>query len=548
MTGQVVARRWHRRLVEFLVFGVLPAVLVLAILWTLVQLVSVSMAEAQAASSLQERRGAYEQTATALATYLGGAAVESNAQLVAQFVTNTPQAGQSDGVFATNTPMVTPAPPSATPQPDAQSAGPATPFVAPTFFPAPAAEIPMIAGTAVPTPVPLIARNYELVNIMLLGGDDELATDGSVRTDTMIIVSINTQTRTVSMLSLPRDLFVYIPTPTMARLNTVYGIGESFGWQGGGWGLLRETIFYNFGINVHYYIKANFTGFETIIDTLGGVEIAVDCAYEDYYPKAVIDPSLPVEQNYELRTLEPGYYRFDGFDALWYTRTRRVADDFDRGRRQQQMLRAIFRAARDQGLVNSVPQLWGEVTQVVETNVPFDVMLGLLPIAVDVDPAQIANYTMKRLYHTTPWQPSEGPYAGQFVQLPVYDTIQQLLTEFYLPPTSNRVVTTNARVVVYNGTGRDGMDRVAAEKLRDAGIVAIAAGSVDPVETTSVVDRVGDDKGSLTPAILTALNQRSGAAAVQPDPSRAEDYTIVLGADYNSCTANIVSPDQLGGA
>ncbi len=383
---------------------------------------------------------------------------------------------------------------------------------------------------------------------MLLGGDDELATDGSVRTDTMIIVSVNTQTRTVSMLSLPRDLFVYIPTPTMARLNTVYGIGESFGWQGGGWGLLRETIFYNFGINVHYYIKVNFTGFETIIDTLGGVEVAVDCAYEDYYPKAVIDPSLPVEQNYELRTLQPGYYKFGGFDALWYARTRRVADDFDRGRRQQQMLRAIFRAARDQGLVNSVPQLWGEVTQVVETNVPFDVMLGLLPIAVEIDPAQIANYTMKRLYHTTPWQPSEGPYAGQYVQLPVYETIRQLLTEFYLPPTTSRVVTTSARVVIYNGTGREGMDMVAAEKLRDAGIVAVAAGSVGVVETTSVVDRVGDDKGSLTPAILSALNQRNSAASVQPDPNRTEDYTITLGTDYNSCTANVVSPDQLGGA
>ena len=71
------------------------------------------------------------------------------------------------------------------------------------------------------------------------------------------------------MLSLPRDLLVYIPSGRMGRLNTAYGIGENLSWDpGGGFGLLRQTLFYNFGINVHYHARVNFSGFEAVIDRL----------------------------------------------------------------------------------------------------------------------------------------------------------------------------------------------------------------------------------------------------------------------------------------
>ena len=71
----------------------------------------------------------------------------------------------------------------------------------------------------------------------------------------------------------------------MGRLNIAYGIGENIGWQpGGGFGLLRQTLFYNFGINVHYHARVNFSGFEAVIDRLGGIDIAVDCDYRDLYP------------------------------------------------------------------------------------------------------------------------------------------------------------------------------------------------------------------------------------------------------------------------
>jgi LCP family protein required for cell wall assembly len=515
-----------KRLAAWTWYRLMPFLLFVALVWTGWHALQAGIRMSQANALLISRQPAYAATAGAIAP---SDEPSGALRLVAQFATNTP-----DAPIVTATPFVT-------------SDAPPTPFIAPTIFAPPDAVVERIAGTAVPTRVPLIPRNYELINIMLLGSDDEISTDGTLRTDTMLIVSINTEAKTVSVLSLPRDLFVYAPTPTMTRLNTVYGIGEAFGWQGGGWGLLRETVFYNFGINVHYFAKVNFSGFETIIDRLGGVEIAVDCVYQDYYPKAVIDPTLPVEQNYELRTLPVGYYRFNGFDALWYARTRRLADDFDRGRRQQQVLRAIFRAALNQGLITSVPQLWDEITQVVTTNIPFDVMLGLLPIALEVNPDDIQNYTLIRTYHTTPWQPTEGPFAGQFVQLPVYEPIRQLLTEFYQPPTRNRVSLEQSRIVIYNASGNPDWDRVAAYKLREVGITALPAGAVDVQERTSIIDHVADEKGSPLPVMLRALNLNSQAVVVQPDPNREVDYRVILGADYRSCTSNVLTPDQVGG-
>ena len=98
----------------------------------------------------------------------------------------------------------------------------------------------------------------------------------------MIIVSINRDTGTVNTLSLPRDLYVYVPQLGMRRLNVAFGWGEAVGWTAGGFGLLRDTLIYNLGINVHYYAKVNITELESVIDLIGGVDVAVDCNYQDY--------------------------------------------------------------------------------------------------------------------------------------------------------------------------------------------------------------------------------------------------------------------------
>jgi len=517
------------RVLRWILWGLMPALLLVATLWS-AWLTFDALGQTQGRiDKIEGRRNAYAATATAIAPSEGQVQVWR----VAQFATNTP--------IATPAATVTPQVLQASPTLDAPQQA-ATPFVAPTFFPAPPADLAEISGTAVPTPVPVIPRDYELVNILLLGSDEEVAEDATIRTDTMIIVSVNTQTRSVSMLSLPRDLFIYVPTPTMARLNTVYGIGESFGWSDGGFGLLRQVIFYNFGINVHYYAKVNFSGFESIIDALGGIQLAVDCTYQDYYPVEDFDLSRSIEENYELRTLPVGYYTMNGFDALWYARTRRLTTDFDRGRRQQQVLRAIFRAARANGQLANLPQLWGQITSVVETDIPFEVALGLLPIALDIDPNTVENFVLVRTYHTTPWQPPTGPYAGQFVQLPNYEPIRELLLDFYQPPTESQIALGRARITVYNGTGNADWDKVAADRLASEGFVAIAGGPAERSDytDTQIIDYVGEAKGSPIAQLIEVLNSSPEQVSMQPDPNRSTDYAIILGANYNSCDAPVI--------
>ncbi|MDQ7036007.1 MAG: LCP family protein, partial [Anaerolineae bacterium] len=321
-----------RGILSFFTFRIIPTLLLMAILWTLFQIIGVLWSSYIEQSQIASRQGDYAATASAIAAQSDDNEQGSNGQIrLMQFATNTPQdaveeatVSNGGGGFPTNTPIAT-EPPSITATPilptdiaERQQ----TPIVLPTFFPPANSSEQTIAGTAVPTRVPVIPRDYELINILLLGDDGEITNDNTLRTDTMIIVSINTETESVAMMSLPRDLFIYTPTPTMTRLNTVFGIGESFGWSGGGFGLMRETIFYNFGIQLHYYAKVNLSGMREIIDTLGGVDIAVDCNYQDYALIGADVPSQAVLADEEalLYTLPVGYYHFTGGEALlWFS-------------------------------------------------------------------------------------------------------------------------------------------------------------------------------------------------------------------------------------
>ncbi|NWF68648.1 MAG: LCP family protein [Chloroflexi bacterium] len=571
-----------RRFLRFFFVGLIPALLILGlavgVLWSGFRVAAAMTDRLSAMSRLNERAAAYVQTATAIAptimTHTATSTQTPNAtatppptststatatpqptltptplppsatptpQVIVQFTTNTPLP-PTLALPPTNTPAalisVTPAPtftPTATLAPSATPTTAATARALPTLLIPENPDPAQVDVTAIPTAVEFIPREYALVNIILLGTDAEITNDGSLRTDTMIIVSINLDTGTVAMLSLPRDLFVYIPALGMQRLNVAYGYGEAVGWTDGGFGLLRQTILYNFGINVHYYALVNLSGFETIIDAVGGVDLAVDCAIQDYQLIGAQMPAGAVQANDEgLWTLPVGYYRMSGAEALWYARSRHNSLEFDRGRRQQQLLRAILRSARDQGLLTQVPTLWNETMSVVETNLQLDDIIGLLPIAVNLESSAIENFRFIRLYHTTPWTTPDGSN----VQLPIFDTVRELMIDFYTPPTQSQVSVERATIAVYNGTTNTDWDRVAAERLNWEGFSAVAMGAAQTSSYTDTVliDYTGQEKGSSLEAIALLLNIRPENVLIEPDPNRSSDFAVIVGSSYNSCT------------
>lgn len=496
------------------------AALLLALGWTLLHLVE--LAATSVDESADSRRAAYRATATAM-----NRSADETGRLHPrwQFV------------------LLQDAPP---PPATLEAPTPATIIEAPNSISLPTLMVPPgpssseLAGTQVPPPAQRIIRAHSLVNIALLGGDSELTADQFVRTDTMIVVSLNLDTGDAAMLSLPRDLFVYMPHGKMGRLNTAFGIGEVRNWQpGGSFGLLRQTLFYNFGINVHYYALIDFSAFEAIIDRLGGVDIAVDCAYRDYYPIDRDSRRSSNPDDYALRTLPVGYHTFDGFDALWYVRTRRNTSDLDRGRRQQILLRAMWRKARQQGLLTAIPTLWAELTSLVETDMPFDLMLRLLPHLLNLNIENIEHFTFYSDFHMRDWTATDGAE----VLLPMPDRVHQLMQNFYMPPSPNQASLTSPSIGVYNASGKENWDIVASERLRWDGLNAIPLGPVDdgqPRQSSQLVDHVAAQKGSLVPLMLRALNLSDEQVVIDPRSDREFDYLAIIGRDYESCTFDVL--------
>lgn len=515
-----------------LVFAGIALFLALAIAWTATRIVAVDNLERSRAGTTEARRDAYRATATAIFADDGRANMGAGSSIVL-----LQQSLESPTPAETSVVSVTAAP---TPSPTSPPEDISLPkLLAPRNPPAGK----WLSGMQVPSRAPEARRAHKLVNIMLLGSDQQLSSDSFIRTDTMIVVSLNLDTGAASMLSLPRDLFVYIPHGNMGRLNTAFGLGENLDWSPGrGFGLLRQTIFYNFGINVHYYARVDFAGFEAIIDRLGGVDIAVDCAYRDYYPVGTEEDPTSGDAGYELRTLPVGYYTFDGFDALWYARIRKYTDDFDRGRRQQLLVRAIWRKARQLGLATTLPQLWPELTEIVETDIPFDLILRLMPFVINLELEDVQNHTFRKIYHTSNWTTPEG----WSVLLPNRDKVVELMQALYTPPSKYQAALAGPGIAVYNASGAENWDIVASERLRWGGFNAVALGPLAEGEvypSNQLIDQAGTEKGSLVPGILRALNMSDEQAQREVKADRDYDYVIILGQDYESCTFGVLPID-----
>jgi LCP family protein required for cell wall assembly len=190
-------------------------------------------------------------------------------------------------------------------------------------------------------------------NVLLLGVGDEHH-DGSDLTDTMIIASIDTKTRSAVLLSLPRDLLVDSQNQTVGgRINAIYANEKRrlqyrekmTEVQAAAQALetLGQQIGEKTGVEIHGVLKADFTAFTETVDALGGVDIDV--------PEAVTDYTYPVaEDQVGLFHVDAGLQHFDGETALKYARSRHSTSDFDRSARQQLLLSALAAKAKNMSM------------------------------------------------------------------------------------------------------------------------------------------------------------------------------------------------------
>jgi LCP family protein required for cell wall assembly len=297
-----------------------------------------------------------------------------------------------------------------TPHPELSS--PPTPFPVSTQapdttwpdYPDPVEE----SEIAIPEPVPPIEFGANTVNILLLG-TDRRPTWKWYQTDAIVIASLDLESKQAVLISIPRDLYVYIPGWRVNRINTAEFRG--------GFEMIADTIRYNFGIPVHHWVRVEYWGFSEAIDLLGGIEIQPNRNLESMCEGI----SYKYEQGHE--------YHLDGFESMCYVRMRMNSSDFDRLRRQEEVIRALFdRVVSIDGFLK-IPQLFETFTTYVDSDLKLGDVLTWIPLAMEFssDPARIHFYrvdnTMVENWRT--------PQSNQAVLIPRRGPIQQMLEQAF---------------------------------------------------------------------------------------------------------------------
>jgi LCP family protein required for cell wall assembly len=383
------------------------------------------------------------------------------------------------------------------------------------------------------------------LNILLVGAD----TRGGLRTDSMIVVSIDPVSHQVALFSILRDA-TGVPMPPKSRLSQLFG--PTFNskltnlWEyadkyrnlfpGGGADALKQALGYTFFGNqnaIQYYVEVGFSGFEQVVDTLGGVTINV--------PAPVFDNGFPSNQtdNIHLRVYFPaGIQQMDGNEALTYARIGHVLGSsvYARTIRQQQVVVALEQQANFNDISAHLGDLVDTLGSTVHTDIPEgpDVLGPMISLARTIKPDDIKSYV---------WATSNPNYSA--IRAVVKAAIAPTNT---VPDALQAAVAESAPIIVENGTGIAGQDTTVAAYLQNLGLNAQASAD-HPAQLggpTELLCVNGAD--TQYPATLALLQQTLGltsapsvnlSAPVQVirDPNEDTEFVVVTGSDLPTLTA-----------
>ena len=230
-----------------------------------------------------------------------------------------------------------------------------------------------------------------VVNVLLVGQDTR--GEQRQRSDSMIILSINKNTKQMTMVSIMRDLYVQIPDYSDNRINSAYAFG--------GFELLDATIEQNFGVVIDYNVEVNFNGFKDIVDKVGGIDVDLTEEEVEYMNSAkfVHTMNYKGKQNFKV-----GTNHLDGAQALCYARIRRVGDDFARTQRQRTIIQTVYQKAKEES--------WTKLLGIYES-VADD-------LTTDMDPLQLVSiafsgYDMGLDSLNSYRVPSDGSYRNETI-------------------------------------------------------------------------------------------------------------------------------------
>ncbi|MBU0981253.1 LCP family protein [Patescibacteria group bacterium] len=367
---------------------------------------------------------------------------------------------------------------------------------------------------------------YGHTNILLLGVGGE-GHDGENLTDTMILASIDQKNKLVPMLSIPRDLYVEPEELGWGtRINGVYQfILDETEDPEHAMDVLVEEVEKVTGIEIQYYAKVDFQGFVDVVDALGGVEVNLEeSIYDPYYP------SYPESLGgYETFYLEAGPQTLDGNTALKYVRSRKTTSDFDRARRQQEVIASVKDKATSLGILlnpGKLKNLFDAVSNNLETDLSWSEIIYLAGLAdrfgTDAVLTEVlndaANMPGGMLY-----TPEREYYGGAFVLIPYvsdFSEIHEFTHLFLYNPT---IYLEDTSIQILNGTKIEGLAGMIKMQLVRYGFNVVHFGNAAnelPEKTTIFANRELTKVGEETMQALTTVIP----AEILPEPP--PEYTL----------------------
>jgi LCP family protein required for cell wall assembly len=372
------------------------------------------------------------------------------------------------------------------------------------------------------------------VNIMMLGvGDPGHA--GEQLSDTNIILSVDTRNHQVAIIGIPRDLRVTIPNYGKAKINNANAQG--------GIKTAKKVYEDTFGVPIHYYVKANFTGLKEVVDAVGGVDVTNDTL--------LYDPEYPCDKNEGRKCgfrLAAGTHHLDGATALKYVRCRKgtCGDDFGRAARQQEVMQSVRQHATSAGTLTNPVALTKLVSAAgdnIDTDLSVSNLARLNELTKDADKSKVMNVVFS--LNPDGFLKSAGsdlvPSSGDF------DDIQAFVQNiFKVGP----IWSEHPTVMIENGTTTPGVATKFQQQLKDDGynvsVVAVTNALRRDYATSQLVDYTAGKRPNTLKylqGLLKVQQPSQPQTAVKTPPA---DIVIILGDDYASTIQNDSSGSTSG--
>lgn len=357
-------------------------------------------------------------------------------------------------------------------------------------------------------PTPDLARVFgkENLRVLVMGLDEnwttsDVAYTALARTDTNLAVNIDLGSKQISVLSIPRDLWVYIPKSGYGKLNEAYGDG--------GPQRVEATIAKNLATPAFdYYVVLRLDATKNIINALGGVDVPVekDMDYDDTWGQLHIH-------------LKKGMHHLSGEEAVGYIRFRHDPEgDFGRMRRQRQVVQILAKRMRDPAVAVHLPAMLGVIRDNVRTDMPFgklyDLALGLRGVSSEN-------------VHSTVLPVDVGWTNGESVLFAQSDA-QKIVRKYLIAGYGSGFDPSNVRVTVENGSGTPGAASAVADFLRQRGFNVVETRNARAFNSAKTTIETADQ--NVAGQVAKELPVKNPLIAV--GPVEGVDVVIVVGRDY----------------